>query len=167
LGTTRVAIAATATAVTTTVGGSAAAITTAATIASTTTVAAAVATTIGRSTTHATRGATHVTSRRATTATTTTAAAATTAEAGALTSNVLEEAGNVLVSLLQELEKVSNDATVTTVEEGGGQTSVAGTPGTTNTMNIVVDIGRKVVVDDVSDIRNIQSFRRSLVSIMS
>jgi hypothetical protein len=150
LGTARIAVAAAT--VATAIGGSAATIAAAATEAATTTVAraAAIAAAIGRSAAHATWGTTHITGRTATSATaTTTTTAATTAKAGALTSDVLEEAGDILVSLLQELDEVANDTTVATVEEGSRETSVTSTASATNTVDIVINIGGKVVVDDV------------------
>jgi hypothetical protein len=53
------------------------------------------------------------------------------------------------VSLLQELDEVANDTTVATVEEGSRETSVTSTASATNTVDIVINIGGKVVVDDV------------------
>ncbi len=55
------------------------------------------------------------------------------------------------MSLLEQLEEISDNTTVATIEEGSGQTSVASTAGTTNAVNIVIDVGREVIVDDVSD----------------
>jgi hypothetical protein len=89
------------------------------------------------------------------TASATTATAAT--EARALTSDALEESGNFLVGLLEQVEEIPNDTTVATVEESSCDTSVPGTTSTTDTMDIVVNVSRQIVVDDVGDVRNIQS----------
>ena len=57
------------------------------------------------------------------------------------------------MSFLEQFDQITNNATVATVEEGSRETSVAGTTGTTNTMNVVVNVGRKIVVDNVSDLK--------------
>ena len=72
-------------------------------------------------------------------------------------SNGLEPARDLLVGLAEQFDKVTDDVLVTTVEEGGGNTDVTGTAGTTNTMNVIVDVGGQVVVDDVSDIGNVEA----------
>jgi hypothetical protein len=72
-------------------------------------------------------------------------------------SNSLQPIGNFLVSFSQELDKVFDDILVATIEECSRHTRVARTPGTTDTMDVVVNVGRKIVVDDVSDIRDIKS----------
>lgn len=92
----------------------------------------------------------------ATTATATTTAATSTAE-GRLTSNGLEEAGNLLVGLLEKLEELADDTTVATVEESSSNTGVASTAGTTDTMNVVINVGGEIVVDNVGDVGNIQT----------
>ncbi|KFY63063.1 hypothetical protein V496_04225 [Pseudogymnoascus sp. VKM F-4515 (FW-2607)] len=94
------------------------------------------------------------------TSTSTAAGAATTraaTEASTLASNVLEESGDLLVGLLEELKEVTDNTTVATVEEGSGDTGVTGTSSTTDTVDVVVNVGWKIVVDNVRDIRNIQA----------
>ena len=91
-------------------------------------------------------------SSAATAAAASTTSAATAAEARALTSDGLKELRHLLVGLLEQVEKVPNDSAVAAVEEGSGNTSVSCTSGTTNTMNVVVNVGREVVVDHVSDV---------------
>jgi hypothetical protein len=110
-------------------------------------------------TAEAATAATHATniaggSAAATTAAATAAATATT-EAGALTSDALEELGNLLVGLLEQLEEVTDNTTVTAVEESSGNTSVSGTTGTTDTVDVVVNVSGEIVVDHVSNVRNI------------
>ena len=90
------------------------------------------------------------------TATTGSATTGATAEASTLAGNVLEESRDLLVGLLQELKEVTDNTAVATVEESGGDTSVTGTSGTTDTVNIVVNVSWEIVVDNVGDIRNIE-----------
>ena len=119
-----------------------------------TTEAAAEATTTAAAAELAVIGSLSATTTAATTTTTTAATA--TAERG-LASNGLKEGRNLLVSLLEELKKLTDDTTVATVEESSGNTSVSGTTGTTDAVNIVINIGREIVVDDVGDVGNIQT----------
>lgn len=134
---------------------------------STTTIAATAVAAASGSTTEATAEATATTgtaelavigslSATATAAATTTTTATATAERG-LAGNGLKEGRNLLVSLLEELKKLADDTTVATVEESSGNTSVSGTTGTTDTMDVVIDISREIVVDDVGDVGNIQT----------
>ena len=60
------------------------------------------------------------------------------------------------MSFLEEFDQVSDDTTVATVEERSRQTSVTSTACTTNAMNIVVDVGWQVVVDDMIDVVDIK-----------
>ena len=71
--------------------------------------------------------------------------------------NGLEPRGNLLVGLTEKFNQFADDVLVATVEECGGQTGVPSTSGTTNTMNIVVDIAGEVVVDNVGDVGDIQT----------
>lgn len=87
----------------------------------------------------------------------TTASATSTTEASTLAGNVLEERWNLLVGLLEELNEIANDTTVATVEEGSGDTSVTGTSSTTDSVDVVIDIGWEIVVDDVGNVWNIQT----------
>lgn len=75
----------------------------------------------------------------------------------ALASNVLEEGRNLLVGLLEKVNQVANDTTVATVEEGSGDTSVTGTSSTTDTVDVVVNVGGEIVIDDVGDVWNIET----------
>jgi hypothetical protein len=154
LGTARVAVAATT--IATAIGSSATAVVAATTVALTSTVATTAAA-VRRSAVQATAHATHVTGRRSATATATSSTTATSTKARALAGNVLEEAGNILVRFLEELHEVTNDATVATVEERSRETGVASTTSTTDTMNVVVDVGREVIVDDVGHVGYIKS----------
>lgn len=61
------------------------------------------------------------------------------------------------MSLLQEINQVADNTPVTTVEESSGDTSVTGTTSTTDTVNIVIDVGGQVVVDDVGNIGDIET----------
>jgi hypothetical protein len=91
---------------------------------------------------------------------TTTTGAATTATAtakGALAGNGLQEAGNLLVGLLEKVNQLADNTTVATVEESSGVTSVSGTTSTTDTVNVVVNVGGQIVVDNVCDVGNIET----------
>ncbi len=43
------------------------------------------------------------------------------------------------------------------VDKGGGKAGVSSAPGTTNAVDIVIDCIREVIVDDVHDIRDIET----------
>ncbi len=61
------------------------------------------------------------------------------------------------MGLFQELNHVSDNATIASVEERGRLSGITCTTGTTNTMDIVIDISWKIIVDNVSDIRDVQT----------
>ena len=88
-------------------------------------------------------------------ATTTAASTSTTAstEAGAFAGNGLEESRDFLVGLLQQVKEIAYDSAVAAVEESSGNTSVSSTSSTTDTVNVIVNIGGQVIVDDVGDCR--------------
>ena len=60
------------------------------------------------------------------------------------------------MSLFQELNHVSDNATIASVEECGRLSGITSTTGTTNTMDIVIDISWKIIIDNVSHIRYIK-----------
>jgi hypothetical protein len=99
-------------------------------------------------TTHITRGIAAATAASTTSATTISAAFA---------SNALQEGGNLLMSLLEKVNQFTDNTTVATVEEGSGDTSVTRTTGTTNAVNVVINIGGEIIVNDVGDIGNIKA----------
>jgi hypothetical protein len=72
-------------------------------------------------------------------------------------SNGLEPSRGFLVCLTKKLDKVTNDVPVTTVEESGGNASVTSTTSATNTVDIVVDVGRKVKVYNVGNVGDIET----------
>jgi hypothetical protein len=96
-----------------------------------------------------------------TTATTTAASSAsttaTTTKAGAFACNALQETRDLLIGLLEKVDKITDNTTVATVEESGGDTSVSGTSGTTNTMDVIVDVCRQIVVHNMRNVRHIQA----------
>ena len=53
---------------------------------------------------------------------------------------------------MKKFDQVTNDVFVVTVEECGGNARVTGT---TNTMNVVIDVGGKVIVDDMGNVGDI------------
>lgn len=91
--------------------------------------------------------------------TTTTARTATTATSTErrLTSDGLEECWDLLVSFLEQVHELTDDSAVASVKECGRNTGVSGTTSTTNSVNIVVNIGRKIVVDNMQNVGNIQT----------
>ena len=99
-----------------------------------------------------------VTSAAATaSATTATASAVPTATKAVLVSNGVEPCRNVLVGLTEELDEVPDDVAVTTVEKRSRDTDVTSTTSTTDTVYIVVDVRREVVVDDMRDVGDIKT----------
>ena len=69
----------------------------------------------------------------------------------------LQPSRDLLIRLTKEFDEVTDDVFVAAVEEGSGSTSVASTTGTTDTVNVIVDVGRKVIVDDVGNIGDIET----------
>jgi len=69
----------------------------------------------------------------------------------------LEPTRDLLVCLTKEFDEVTDDVFVTTVEEGGGSASVTGTTSTTDTVDVVIDVGGKVIVDNMGNIGNIET----------
>jgi hypothetical protein len=62
-----------------------------------------------------------------------------------------------LISLLQEVNQITNDTSVAAVEESSGDTSVTGTSSTTDSVNVVINVGWEIVIDDMGDIWYIES----------
>ncbi len=71
----------------------------------------------------------------------------------------LEPARNLLVRLAQQLDEVLDDILVPTVEERRRHTRVTRTSSTTNAVHVVVDVGGKIVVDDMRHVRDIEPTR--------
>ena len=69
----------------------------------------------------------------------------------------LEPSRGLLVCLTKKLDEVANDVLVAAVEEGGGNTSVTSATSTADTVNIVVDVGGKVVINDMGNIGDIET----------
>jgi len=74
---------------------------------------------------------------------------------------LLEEVGNVLLRLNENLAEVLADILVAVVVEGGGLTGVADTRGATDAVDVLGDAvvlsRRQVVVDDVLDVGDIET----------
>ena len=85
-------------------------------------------------------------------------AEATSATSGCvLMSDGLEPIGDLFVCFTKKRYKATNDVFIVTVEECGGDTRATGTTSTTNAMNVVIDVGGKVVVDDMGDVGDIET----------
>ena len=124
------------------------------------TTAASISAAVGRSASGTTTTySASVTSSGSTTsaATTATSSSTTATKARTLTGNILQESRNFLVSLLEKFDQISNNASVAAVEECSRQTSIASTTSTTNAMDVIIDVGWKIVVDDVGNVRDVQS----------
>lgn len=66
------------------------------------------------------------------------------------------------MSLFEKFNQIPNNTTIATVEERCRDTSVTRTSSTTDTVHIVVNVGGEIVVDNVLDIRDVQtSYRES------
>ena len=74
-----------------------------------------------------------------------------------VTGHLVKPSGDLLVVFFKHFSKFSNDARVFLVNKGQCASGVSGTSGTTNTMDIVINVGGEIEVDDLSNIRNIQT----------
>lgn len=70
---------------------------------------------------------------------------------------VLQPAWHLLIRLLHQLNERAGDAGVFVAEKGGGEASLAGAARAPDTVHVVVDVGGQVVVDDVADVRNVET----------
>jgi hypothetical protein len=71
-----------------------------------------------------------------------------------------------LVSLLQEINEITDNTSVATVEEGSRDTSVSSTSCTTNSVNVIINVGGEIVVNDVRHIRDVEPFAYDLVHVL-
>ena len=90
-------------------------------------------------------------------ASTATAATASASAASAKSRHLAEPLGALLVVLLEQLAKFTDDVAVLLVDKGKGGTSVTSTTGTTNPVDVVVNVAGKVVVDNLRDIGDVQT----------
>ena len=90
-------------------------------------------------------------------ASTATAATASASAASAKSRHLAEPLGALLVVLLEQLAKFTGDVAVLLVDEGKGGTSVTSTTGTANPVDVVVNVARKVVVDNLRDVGDVQT----------
>lgn len=68
-----------------------------------------------------------------------------------------EPVGDLLVGILKESDEGVGHGAVLVVEEGRGTTNVSSATGTTDAMNVVVNVGGKVVVDNVHDVGDVEA----------
>jgi hypothetical protein len=61
------------------------------------------------------------------------------------------------MSLLEKVNQLPDNTAVAAVEERSGDTSVTRTTGTTNAVNVVINIGGEIIVNDVGDVWNIKT----------
>ena len=62
-----------------------------------------------------------------------------------------------MVGLFQEVDEVTSNVAVATVEKGGRGTGVSGTSGTTDSVSVLGDVVGQVVQDDVHDVGDIET----------
>lgn len=75
----------------------------------------------------------------------------------ALAGALVEPCGDFLAGLDQQIDELSGDVVVLVVEERRGQTHVTDTTGTTDSMDVLVDVAGQVVVDDQLDVGDIET----------
>jgi hypothetical protein len=61
-----------------------------------------------------------------------------------------------LVGLLQEINEITDNASVATVEECGRDTRVTSTTSTTNSMNVIINVGWEIIVDNMCNIGDVE-----------
>ena len=61
------------------------------------------------------------------------------------------------MGLFQEFNHVSDNAAIAPVEKRGCFSGITSTTSTTNTMDIIVDICRQIVVDNMNDIGDVKT----------
>merc|ERR1711963_277185 len=64
---------------------------------------------------------------------------------------------NLLVGLSKNLDQILHNVRVLLVDHGGGNTIMSSTTGTTNAVNIIVDVMREIIVDHMEDVVDIQT----------
>merc|ERR1712222_77856 len=64
---------------------------------------------------------------------------------------------NLLVGLSKNLDQILHNVRVLLVDHGGGNTIRSSTTGTTNAVNIIVDVMREIIVDHMEDVVDIQT----------
>lgn len=61
------------------------------------------------------------------------------------------------MGLLEDINELSHNTLVASVEEGSGNTSVTGSTSSTNSMDVIVDVSGEVVVDNVGNVGDIKT----------
>jgi len=82
---------------------------------------------------------------------------AATRSAVAIVGHLLEEAGNLLIRFDQQLHQIGANVAILVVEEARRDSQVTHAAGTTDSMHILLDIRRQIVIDDVLNVRNVQT----------
>merc|ERR1711963_880973 len=77
--------------------------------------------------------------------------------ASSMTRHGNEPVRNLLVGLVKNLDQILHDVRVLLVDHGGGNTIMSSTTGTTNAVNIIVDVMREIIVDHMEDVVDIQT----------
>lgn len=87
----------------------------------------------------------------------TSATASASASVRGLSGSGLEELRNVLVGLLEDIDELSHNTLVASVEEGGGNTGVSGSASSTDSVDVIVNVGGEIVVNNVGNVGDIQA----------
>eukprot|EP00760_Papus_ankaliazontas_P029662 PhM_4_TR433/c2_g1_i1/m.20119 len=72
---------------------------------------------------------------------------------------LVEELGHLLVGLRQDVDELARHRGVLLREEGDGVALVAAATGAANTVHVLVDVVRKVVLDDAHDVGDVEAAR--------
>lgn len=75
--------------------------------------------------------------------------------------DLVEPRRNLLVGLSEKLDKLSSDPLVSSVEESGGHSSVTGTTGSTDSVDVVIDILGEIAVRKERKTPNINDMRKT------
>ena len=81
-----------------------------------------------------------------------------------LVTHALQPCRDFLLGLDQQLAQVTDDVLVLVIEEASGETQVAHTPGTSNAVDVLPDVGWQVKVDDMLHVGDVKTTRRNLKS---
>ena len=63
-----------------------------------------------------------------------------------------------MIGLFQKIDEIADNTSVSTVEKSRRDTSISSTTCTTDSMNVIIDVSGKIVIDDMCDIGNIKAF---------
>jgi hypothetical protein len=68
-----------------------------------------------------------------------------------------------LVCLLQQVDQITDNTSVAAIEESSRDSRVPSPPGTTDSVNVIIDVCGQIVVDNVGNIGDIKPTFEELV----